>query len=128
MCTVKSGSFLLATEAYRDSSPKRPPSSRNHSVDSACRIAYFRDAANASAMPEGQEGVFCVDSYSQSYFRKVSLSTGVQFPEPFRQAVSVQEGRSSADMQSPPAYARNAASVYPSSFYYTATGGEKQYG
>ena len=78
-------------------------------VDSACRIAYFRDAANTSAMPEGQEGIFCVNPYSQSYFRKVSLGTGVQFPEPFRQAVSVQEGRLSADMQSPPAYARNAA-------------------
>ena len=79
-------------------------------------------------MPEGQEGIFCVNPYSQSYFRKVSLGTGVQFPEPFRQAVSVQEGRLSADMQSPPAYARNAAEVYPSSFYYTAAGREKQYG
>jgi len=29
-------------------------------------------------MPEGQEGIFCVDSYSQSYFRKVSLSTGAK--------------------------------------------------
>jgi len=60
-------------------------------------------------MPEGQEGVFCVNPYSQSYFRKVSLNSGVQFPESFRQAVSVQERLSSADMQSPPAYARNAA-------------------
>lgn len=44
-------------------------------------------------MPKGQEGIFCVDSYSQSYFRKVSLNSGVQFPESFRQAVSVQERR-----------------------------------
>ena len=34
-------------------------------------------------MPEGQEGVFCVNPYSQSYFRKVSLNSGVQFPESF---------------------------------------------
>ena len=44
-------------------------------------------------MPEGQEGIFCVNPYSQSYFRKVSLNSGVQFPESFRQAVSVQERR-----------------------------------
>lgn len=70
-------------------------------LPSACRIAYFRDAANASAMPEGQEGVFCVNPYSQSYFRKVSLNSGVQFPESFRQAVSVQERLSSGRYAKP---------------------------
>lgn len=99
-----------------------------HSVDSACRIAYFRDTANAPAMPKGQEGIFCVDSYSQSYFRKVSLNSGVQFPESFRQAVSVQERRLNSGCTIAPTC--NVLSADNTSFLillYRA-GREKQYG
>ncbi len=115
------------TEARRDSSENSPPSSRNHSVVCACRIADPRDAANIPNMSKVRTGIFCVNPYSQSYFRKVSLSTGVQFPEPFRQAVSVQERLSRPVCK---AHRSTSETLLASSFlnsYYTAVCGEMQY-